>query len=271
MTEALREIAFLWIGGPLGFLDRLCMTSFLAAGHSATLFHYFPVGHVPAGVDVRDAREIYPNDDILIHRNGSPAMHADIFRLHLMKKTAMIWADTDEFCLRPFQPINGFLCARQTDTEVSNAVLRLPDDSAALEFALDFVKDPAPVPPWVMPQMKRKLIDAQAVGRPVPVTELPFPSLGPKLLRYALRHHGGLDEVGPVAQFLPLPSTRHRFTVKARLYDEVQQAIASDTTCGIHLWGTNLRKNGWLERIERGSFLERRATELGIELPGGDG
>lgn len=261
-------VASLWIGGSLSFLDRLCLTSFAAQGHEVTLFHYEPITGAPDCVRLVDARDVYPNDKILVHKNGSPAMHADIFRLHLMAKTDLAWMDTDEFCLKPFEAPGGYILPRETDKAVTNCVLRLPKDSAALAFMLDFVRDEYPVPPWVLPKVKRALKQAHAEGKPVHVSEQLFTTLGPRLLKYALMQSGEAEHLSPIDAYVPLPSTRHRFAAKAKFHDEMT-ALFSDKTYGVHLWGTNLRKNGWLDRIEPGSFLARAAGDLDVALPEG--
>lgn len=260
-------VASLWIGGSLSFLDRLCLTSFAAQGHEVTLFHYEPIEGAPDGIKVVDAREIYPNDKILIHKNGSPAMHADIFRLHLMRQTPMIWVDTDMFCLAPFEAEAGYICPMETEKAVTNCVLRLPQKSAALAFMLEFVKDEYPVPPWVLAKVKAELEAAHAAGTPRHVTQQLFTTLGPRLLKYALRQSGEDRHLSPVGAYLPLPSTQHRYAAKARFFDQLTQTLFTPATKGVHLWGTNLRKNGWLDRIEEGSFLQRKAQELDVALP----
>jgi len=93
---ALRPLATLWIGGPLGFLEVLCLKAMMAQGHDVLLYSYGPVANIPEGVDHRDAQEIFPSDFILVHeRTKTPSAHSDIFRLNLMKKTTAIWVDLD--------------------------------------------------------------------------------------------------------------------------------------------------------------------------------
>jgi len=260
-------VASLWIGGRLSFLDRLCLTSFAARGHDVTLFHYQPIENAPDCVQVADARAIYDNDEILVHKNGSPAMHADIFRLHLMRRTDMIWVDTDEFCLSPFEPAQGYICPKETEKAVTNCVLRLPRDSQALDFMLEFVADPYPIPPWVLPKVKRELEAAKAAGTPVHVSQQLFTTFGPRLLKFALKNSGEDRHLSPVDTYLPLPSVRHRYAVKAKFLETLTDQIFTSNTKGVHLWGTNLRKNGWLEKIEPGSFLAQKARELDVTLP----
>ena len=58
------QIAMLWMRGSLSFLEQLCVQSFLDAGHHVVLYSYEPIGHVPDGVELRDAGEILPEEGL---------------------------------------------------------------------------------------------------------------------------------------------------------------------------------------------------------------
>ncbi len=261
-----RGVASLWIGGPLSLLDQVCMLSYVKHGYEVTLFHYFPLENVPDGIITADAREIYADDDILIHRNGSPAMHADIFRLNLLKKTDMIWVDTDQLCLKPFDPDRSHIIPYFDGNNLTNCVLSLTQASPALDFMFEFVKDRFPIPPWVKRSVRIELNAAKREGRPIPVTEQKFTTFGPSLLKYAVKQSNEIAHAEPSHVYLPLPSTQHRFIAKAKFTDEILNDMIKPETRGMHLWSTNVRKNGWLEKVEAGSFLALQADDVGIDL-----
>jgi len=261
-----RTIASLWIGGPLSVLDQICLLSYVRHGYRVVLYHYFPLENVPEAIETVDAREIYDDDDILIHRNGSPAMHADIFRLHLMRKTTQIWVDTDQLCLKPFDPDDSHIVCYFDASNLNNSVLRIPSDSPALDYMLRFVQNRHPIPPWVIPRVRDELVEARDAGAPVHVSQQKFTTYGPSLLKYALKQTGELEHARPDHVYLPLPSTKHRFVVKAKFTDTILNDMIKPDTRGMHLWSTNLRKNGWLEKIEPGSFLAQMADDVGVEL-----
>ncbi|MEM8802720.1 MAG: hypothetical protein AAGF55_09310, partial [Pseudomonadota bacterium] len=100
-----QQIAMLWMRGSLSFLEQLCAQSFLDAGHHVVLYSYEPIGCVPDGVEMRDAAEVLPQREEIVHgRSGSPAPHADLFRYRLLSQTDdLIWADTDAYCRKPFR------------------------------------------------------------------------------------------------------------------------------------------------------------------------
>ncbi len=259
-------IATLWIGGDLSVLDQICLKSFVAQGHPVTLFHYFPITNAPSEITLADARDVYEDDNILIHKSGSPAMHADIFRLHLSQKTPMIWADADMFCLQPFVPDQDYLIARQTEKDVINCVFRMPANSQALAFMLDFVQDRHPIPPWLFGRRRHDHLQAQAAGTPIHVSQMLFTTYGPRLLKHALHKFDEIQHVSPVETFLPLPSRKHRFAAKANHYDTIVNGLCKPHTQGIHLWNTLMKRKGWLDRIEQGSFLDRKAQELDVQI-----
>ena len=107
---SLARIGTFWSGPPLSWLEQLCLASFVEQGHEVTVFGYEPVGNLPDGVRYERADQVLPADMILVHdRTGSPAFHADIFRLRMIRETGLTWADTDAYCLRPWEtPDHGY-------------------------------------------------------------------------------------------------------------------------------------------------------------------
>jgi hypothetical protein len=96
----------LWIGDRLSTLERLCIASFLAHGHDVHLYAYGPIGGVPAGTQLRDAREVMPESSVFTYASGlgkgSPSAFANEFRYKLLLERGGAWSDTDVVCLRPF-------------------------------------------------------------------------------------------------------------------------------------------------------------------------
>ncbi len=85
-------------------------------------------------------------------------------------------------------------------------------------------------------------------------------------MKYALKQSGELEFAKLPHVYLPLPSTQHRFIAKAKFTDEILNDMIKPDTRGMHLWSTNVRKNGWLEKVEAGSFLALQADDIGIDL-----
>ncbi len=107
--EALPVIQQLWIGSELSRIERLSVRSFLACGHEVHLYTYDAGLEVPSGCQLRDAREMLPEESIFTHSGktgrsrGSLAGFADLFRWKLLHENGGAWADADLICLRPIR------------------------------------------------------------------------------------------------------------------------------------------------------------------------
>jgi len=271
--EKLPTIGMLWIGGSLRWLEQLCIQSFLDMGHEVVLFCYDKVANIPAGVTIADANEIYPSEEFILHaRTGSPAIHADVFRLHLMKKTDYIWADTDAYCLRPWHlPASGHFHApiEGGNALIANGVLRLPKDSEALDLMIEFFKDEYPIPPWFPEKRQQMLRDMKARGEGQHISILPWGVSGPNLLTHFL---GVTDEARyslPFHVLYPLPySLTHWFfrAIRRDQKERIEQLLLPDTV-SIHFYGRRFRDvaRNFDGVPEPNSFIGERLTEHGID------
>ena len=143
------QIATLWPEGPLTFLERLCLTSFLDAGHDVALYHYGPVTGVPEGVALMDAGSVLPHD--ALPRGTTPrvrALQGDLFRYHaLAGGDRLIFVEPDTYCMRRFEPQSGHFHGWESDTAINSGILALPPDSPTLGLLLDFTRDEYAVAP----------------------------------------------------------------------------------------------------------------------------
>ncbi len=104
----MERVATLWIGTRLSFLERLCLKSFADVDQKPIVYHYGELRDIPGYVEARDAREIFDTPEF--YRDPitrSVAVHADLFRLKLLKHTDYIWVDADAYALRPFETQEG--------------------------------------------------------------------------------------------------------------------------------------------------------------------
>lgn len=238
MTK-LPEIASLWIGGKLSWLEQLCLKSFADAGHHTTIYSYEPLPNVPKGVHEADANDIFPGEPMLRHaKNGSPAIHADMWRLNLLKKTDKIWVDADMYCYRPFDYSSPFVYGWEKPGQVCNAVLGLPRDSKTLTALLDFFSDPYAIAPWLKPWQIRELTEAREAGHPVHITEQKWGFTGPASVTHFLIETGEVEHALPEPAFYPVDFRARNSMiwdgrdVKSKLTDE---------TRGVHFWARRLK------------------------------
>ncbi len=139
----LPTIAMFWTGAPITFVEELCIKSFLDAGHRTVVFSFDKIENLSAGVEVASASDVLPAVNIIRHkRTGSPALFSDHFRCKLLlENDGVIWADTDAYCLRPFEPHGGYLIAKANPRSVASGVMAMPANSPALKELISFFDD----------------------------------------------------------------------------------------------------------------------------------
>ena len=234
------QIAALWIGGPLSYLEQLCLASFVHVGHHVTLFTYEGVDNAPEGVEQADANAILPQTGFLRHaRTGSPALHSDLFRYHLLAKCDhTIWADTDAYCVKPFATASGHFYAWESDTGINGGVLGLPRASDTLQRLLEFTADEFSIPLWYGPEFQAELEAKRAAGTPVGAGEMPWGVWGPHALTHFLQVTGEVRHALPRAALYPFAYGDRRLMLRPG-FDA--SAFVTDETYSIHFYGRRMR------------------------------
>ena len=232
-----KNIASLWIGGQLSWLEQLCLKSFADAGHRTTLYSYEPIKNVPEGVETADARAVYDPKTVLRHtRTGSPAIHADVWRLHLMKKTDAVWVDADVYCHKPFDQPTEYVFGYEKPGLVCNAVLRLPASSPALAELLAFFDD-------------TKRDDKTALG------DMKWGATGPGALTKAIENTGEISHAAPKETYYPVSFPDRNKMLMSRF--NINDWLTEDTRA-VHFWARRLKPRlaeKMDNRPRRGSYL----------------
>lgn len=262
-----REVGTLWIGGPLSWMEQLCLKSFVDKGQQITLFSYEDIPNVPDGVIRRDGREIIEtNDFIKYEQKNSFALFADWFRLHMLHKcSGMIWIDTDVYCHRPMDYESDFVFGYELPGEhrINNAVLGLPADSEILRQMLDFTEDRYSIAPFLPKAQIRAMQKAARQGKPVHITKQAWGVWGPLMVTHYVHALKLEEHVQPLNAFYPITfRERNLFMRQAKL---VEGLITNETTA-LHLWASNKRQLGNFHNglPPKGSYLERLAEETKI-------
>lgn len=240
---ALPTIASLWVGPALSWLEQLCLKSFVDNGHPVILYTYDTVEGVPEGVETADANEILPAERIIRHaRTGSPAYHADVFRLHMLRQTDYIWADTDAYCCQPWDIKSKHFHGWISDDKpmVNNGVLRLPRTSKTLKAMLKFTSDEYPVPPWYSAEKQAELQALKEAGQGVHVSLLPWGVWGPDALTWFLQETGEVAQSHPGHVIYPVPFKQAGVVLNPNRPAKARRHIRSDTL-SIHFWGRRFR------------------------------
>ncbi|MGC4938597.1 glycosyltransferase [Kribbella sp. DT2] len=210
----------LWVGSSLSALEQLSLASFVKNGHDVHLYVYEEVRSVPAGVGLRDAGTILPEDQIFTYGSqagpgkGSVAAFANLFRYKMLLEKGGWWFDSDMICLKPFDFAEPYVFARQDDVVVNNAVLRVPAESRLMERLYD---------------------RATKLGR-----DLSWGETGPQLLTEQISQEGLEDFVLPSDTFYPVGywSAPDLF----RADPGGQQMERLEGSYGVHLWNEILRR-----------------------------
>lgn len=240
----LPTIGTLWIGPELSWMEQLCLQSFLDHGHEVILYTYDKVKGVPKGVKIADAGDVLPSEKIIRHaRTGSPAYHADVFRLHMLKQTDYIWADTDAFCCQPWdvkkgKHFHGWISDNKP--MVNNGVLRLPKTSKTLKAMLDFTSDEYPIPPWYSEEKQQELRDLKEAGKGIHVSLLPWGVWGPDALSWFLKATGEIKYSQPGHVIYPVPFSIAGVVLNPNRFGKAENLIKDDTL-SIHFWGRRFR------------------------------
>lgn len=265
-------VASFWTGSPLSFFEQVCLKSFADLGHRTILYSYDSDLAVPEGVELMDAGTIMPQTRLTQHGIGF-APFADMFRVNMIHQTGAIWIDCDVAAVRPM-PDAPYVFA-PSQRWIGNAVMRLPKDSAALGLLVDLLnaEELAFPPDWpwrhLLPEAVRQRTPE---GEPFRLRDderplLPYMSLGPVALTYALRKTGELKFAMPGEAFYPFhPINLRRNYYRPRLarLDLPKAAVAVH-----HIGGKPFRvgfadKGGYQPPHER-SFIAKLCRRHGID------
>ncbi len=130
------DFGSLWIGNPLSKVEQTALASFIYYGHSFTLFVYDMNMKVPSGVVKADANEIIPESEIFKVQN-SYGPFADMFRYTMIKKTGLIWTDTDSICLKASWNFGDYIFGFEEEQRLANGILKMPQNSQLIDFLID--------------------------------------------------------------------------------------------------------------------------------------
>ncbi len=257
----LPKISSLWIGPELTWLEQLCMKSFADAGHEITLYSYDPIKNLPKGVKAGNAEDIFPREPMLRHaRTGSPAIHADMWRLHLLQKTDEIWVDADMYCAHPFDFVKPFVFGWEKKPHlVCNAVLGLPNDSETLGALIEFFKDPYAIAPWLNKAQIAELEAERDAGTPIHITEQNWGFTGPASVTYFLKETGEIKYAQEEVAFYPLSFKIRNHLILTRKREDVMKEVRYGNY-GIHFWARRMKprlQEKENNRPRKNSFMDK--------------
>lgn len=95
----------LWFGNKPTTLQYVSWSSYVYHGHELTVYVYDMSIQLPDGVIKKNANEIVLEKEIFLPKfissslGGGHSQFSDIFRIYMLKKTDLIWTDSDVVCL----------------------------------------------------------------------------------------------------------------------------------------------------------------------------
>lgn len=251
-----------WSGSPLGYIERLCITSVLDAGHQLDVYSFERDLKVPRGAVLRDASEILPQSRAVIHKSGSWAPFADIFRYEGLLRAAGTWIDLDVLILKPLHQIGDHVVGWQDPYVINNAVLHLPQNSDCLQSLVALCRSDVVIPPqWPTGQKVAQRLRGM-IGAHVPMQKLEWGAIGPLALTRLIADFRLLHKCQPADVFYPIPWQEAHLTFEPDA-SLVWKALTSNTRA-VHLWNDRIKE---IKRKPppRGSFIAEMCERYEID------
>lgn len=256
-----QDLCALWMGGPLSYIERICLTSMLDTGHKVALYTYDGVPNAPAGVDMRDGREVMPQAMMVqAKKEKSFALGSDFFRYQLLQKGLGCWTDCDMLFLKPLRPASHIF-GYETPRSIASGVLKLPPDSPVLADIMCMAKRTPIIPPWWPIEKKVEQWGRWIAGRSRGVERLKWATFGPRAVTHFAYKHRLQGYAMPIDVFYP-----NRWEDAVDVFDpdvDIDERFTSQTI-GVHLWNTEIRRLK-IFTPPAGSFIDRHCKRLGIE------
>ncbi|MFT4173389.1 MAG: glycosyltransferase [Rhodocyclaceae bacterium] len=137
----------LWVRGQLGQLENICAQSFVRMGYVLNVWTYDASLKVPAGVTIRDGREVLSEDTLFLNQAGTYAGFSDLFRYAVLRRFGGLYADMDVIALRPASllPREPFLVTERTPkggVQINGNVMHAPQPATEglIDLAFAYAK-----------------------------------------------------------------------------------------------------------------------------------
>ena len=222
-----------WFGDTVSPYEKMCLQSFLDQGHAFELYTYSPQLHVPRGVQLKDATELFDRGEYFTYKKGkgagSHAAFSNLFRYKLLADRGGWWVDTDVVCLSSEIPTFDDFFALQEHNVVNGAVLFFrPRDPLMLEC----------------------LDEALRIG-----DDPSWGEIGPRLVTRKLQENGRLRNAQPSVTCYPVHHSEALDLLRPQQCGAMEERVRQSLF--LHLWNEVLRRVHVAKTMlpPRGSFL----------------
>jgi hypothetical protein len=242
------QFATLYVGAGLHPYLQACLRSWNDYGHDLVVYTYEPDVALPDCVERRDANEILTSDLVFLYRPavgfGSIAAFSNTFRYEMVRKTGMIWVDTDVLCVRADWPQRDYYFGWEDGPRRScnTAIFGAPSDSSLLA-------------------------ELRAYADSLDVAHLEWGASGPRALTRVIRKNHLENLVADRHEFYPVAHDELRLLFDPAERDEVVRRVEGAYT--VHLWDEMLRRCRvpTFLRPPAGSWLDEVLEQHKIEIP----
>lgn len=262
-SPMLERLNSLWLEGRLGYIEQLCLVSARSLGHPFTLYSYKPetLSRVPNGVEIRDAREVMSDENLVRYFDtGWAALGSDFFRYSLLAKGLGYWVDMDLYFIKPFDFADEYVFGWENDLSINGAVLRIPAQSAMLQ---DMINTPRLNwrPPFFGPKRSLLYYWSRLTKGDVHAEDLPWGTFGPGLLTHFAKKHGVATLAQERSVFYPVQYTEAHALFGTSF--AIEEKITKQTRA-VHMWHSHLGRLT-SESPPRGSYLDVVCRQHGVE------
>jgi hypothetical protein len=259
----LERLNSLWVGNRLGYIERLCLASAVAVGHPFTLYSYTPevLDALPQGVDLRDAREVMPEEKLVRYSDsGAVQLGANFFRYALLAKGLGYWVDMDFCFLKPLDFKEPYVFGWEYENWINNAVLRIPANSD-MAHELCSLPQTNRRPPWFGPKRTLLYYWARLSKGDIRVEDLPWGTFSSGMVTYVAKKYRIAEQAQKPEVFYPV-----RWKDAPALFGpaSVIEEMITPETAAVHMWYSRL-----IRFIDRppppGSYVDVLCRKYGID------
>jgi len=259
----LERLNSLWVGDRLGYVEQLCLASARSVGHEFTLYSYTPdrLRGLPAGIELRDAREIMPEEKLVRYSDsGAVQLGANFFRYALLAKGHGYWVDMDFYFLRPLDFEESYVFGWEYENWINNALLRAPPESGFVRDLCDLPQTNRR-PPWFGPKRTLRYYWQRLTKGDIRVQDLPWGTFSAGMVTYLAKKYGVADQAQKPSVFYPV-----RWKDAAALFGPAEfiEAMITPESRAVHMWYSRLV--GLIDKPPpRGSYTDVICRRFGID------
>lgn len=147
-----------------------------------------------------------------------------------------IYVDCDVYCLKEFTDCE-YILSYENNSSVSNAIIKIPQNSALLKSILAASENVHFIPPWYSNRKRLKMSLRKALGFPTHVSTQKWGVIGPSLITYHVNRLGLTDFIQPIDMYSPM------FSGSRLLFEEglTVKNLTTPRSAGIHLYNSGLK------------------------------